>query len=460
MTTPKLAEIIYTATNYDPFSFRISGIDVSFINAIRRTVLSDIQVVVLRTENHGTDVDIELNTSKIHNEILKHRLSCIPVFCDRDAMASFVDTYELVVEEANTTSDLFLVTTQHFRIRNKKTGSFLPAEEQRKHFPPDPITKDYILFNRLLPQIGYSSSSSSSNRGAEGDDDHDDDARGGKGGGGGGGGAGAEADVSDRLRSSVDTTCIPCEKIKLRADFGISCARENACFNVVSLCTYSNSPNDDAIHDAWTKYLETHSFSREEVAFERKNFMALNALQIFIPNSFDFRIQSLGMLHGRELIQTACDILLSRLHVQEENVKSNYPELVEESQTTIDNGFDIRLLNEDYTLGMMLEYIGYEKFYLIGRAGGNGSSGGKNEKKDAAGGGGREHDNDDDDDGKKTTKILNFFAFQKAHPHNHFSTLRIGFYNETTKEDVVKIFCEIVHVAKTVIRKIRGLFDK
>ena len=60
--------------------FTISNINVSFVNALRRVILSDIPTIVIRTTPYEkNDADIEINTSLFHNEILKHRLSCIPI---------------------------------------------------------------------------------------------------------------------------------------------------------------------------------------------------------------------------------------------------------------------------------------------------------------------------------------------------------------------------------------------
>ena len=64
----------------DIYKFTLSGINVSLANAIRRTILSDIPTVVCYTD---TSVDgqcsIPINTTRLHNEILKQRLSCIPI---------------------------------------------------------------------------------------------------------------------------------------------------------------------------------------------------------------------------------------------------------------------------------------------------------------------------------------------------------------------------------------------
>ena len=60
--------------------FTLSNIDVSIANAIRRTILMDIPLVVFKTlpyeKNKATFIK---NTSRLNNEILKQRLGCIPI---------------------------------------------------------------------------------------------------------------------------------------------------------------------------------------------------------------------------------------------------------------------------------------------------------------------------------------------------------------------------------------------
>ena len=36
------------------------------------------------------------------------------------------------------------------------------------------------------------------------------------------------------------------------------------------------------------------------------------------------------------------------------------------SETTMENGFDVKLIGEDYTLGKAIEYVLYEKYYKKG----------------------------------------------------------------------------------------------
>ena len=92
----------------------IDGVNVSYINAIRRTILSDIPTLAFNCFPHDkNDADIHINTSRLNNEILKQRLMCIPIhISDLD-----LPYKELVVEinlknESENTID---VTTEHFK---------------------------------------------------------------------------------------------------------------------------------------------------------------------------------------------------------------------------------------------------------------------------------------------------------------------------------------------------------
>ena len=60
--------------------FTLSGVNLSLANAIRRIMLNNIDTVVFRTETSEVNqCKIEVNTGRLHNEIVKQRLSCIPI---------------------------------------------------------------------------------------------------------------------------------------------------------------------------------------------------------------------------------------------------------------------------------------------------------------------------------------------------------------------------------------------
>ena len=86
----------------------------------------------------------------------------------------------------------------HFRIKKKDTNTYLSEQEQRNIFPPNRITNSYIDFARLRPKISDS---------------------------------------------------IPGEELQFTAEFSISNALTNSMFNVVSKCSYGNTPDASKIND-------------------------------------------------------------------------------------------------------------------------------------------------------------------------------------------------------------------
>jgi len=64
----------------DTLKFILRDINVSLSNGLRRTILSDIPSVVFKTSpTEENKCNIITNTTRLNNEILKQRLSCVPI---------------------------------------------------------------------------------------------------------------------------------------------------------------------------------------------------------------------------------------------------------------------------------------------------------------------------------------------------------------------------------------------
>lgn len=340
----------------DALTFCLSNTDVCFANAIRRTILSDIDVCCILSENHDTNqVHIDINTSRLHNEILKHRLSCIPVHVDKN-LSSFCDLYSLEIDCHNDTDSILFVTSQDFHIKNKLTGDFLTDSESKKIFPPNSISNDFIDFARLRPKI---------------------------------------------------TESIPGEKLKLQASFSIQNSGFNAMYNVVSKCSYSNTIDTIEVDNKW-KHIEFNLKDKHNIPFHKKNFYLLDAQRTFITNSFDFIIQGIHIFHNINILQIACQNIILKFYNIITHIQHNSLPIYT-SESSMNFSFDIILLNEDYTIGKILEFIIYTKFY-------------------------------------KLNHTLSFCAFKKFHPHDTNSTIRIAF-----KQNSQTLHAKhILHTAATI----------
>lgn len=330
-------------------SFTLSNVDMSIANAIRRTILSDIDVVCILSDKYERNqVTIDVNTGRLHNEILKHRLSCIPIHFDgnKEDMELFCRDYMIKVDCRNDTNEMKIVTTEDFHVVNKLTG----VEFSTNIFPPSKTTHRFIDFSRLRPKISET---------------------------------------------------IAGEALKLSANFSISNAKDNSMYNVVSKCTYSNTIDSDRVSKKW-KEMETEyrakNLTNEEIEFEKKNFYILDGQRCFIENSFDFIIQGLDIFSNIKILKMSCETLIAKFNqLNEDLIVNNVPIL--RSETTMKNSFDIILVNEDYTIGKVLEYILYSKFYT------------------------------------PKSPTLNFCGFKKFHPHDAKSTIRISFVDEHKDDD-------------------------
>lgn len=297
--------------------FTLSNINVSLANAIRRTILNDIPTIVLGTDIYKDDkCIIKTNTGRIHNELVKQRLSSIPVHISNEKeIETFPNEYILEIDVQNNTETTIVVTTEDFKIKHKETGKYMSKDEVRFIFPMNTQTQSYIDFIRLRPKIGDS---------------------------------------------------IPGEQITLTCDFSISTSKVNGMYGVVSKCAYANTPDLQKIDDVWDKLrnkLISEETTREDIEFEKKNFYLLDAQRQFEDNSFDFVIQSIGQFENKEIVKKACKILRSKFNNMIHGLESDIvPILLSES--TIENSFDITLENEDYTIGKVLEYFLYETYYM------------------------------------------------------------------------------------------------
>ena len=359
--------------NDEMLLFTLSGVNVSLANAIRRTILSDIPLIVFRTTPHEQNkANILANTSRLNNEVLKQRLSCIPIHI-KDVENFPLKNYQLEVNVENITDTTMYVTTEHFVINDLVTGKPLSEDKNREIFPANDYTGYFIDFVRLRPKI------------------------------------------SDEL---------PGEKINLTCELSVGTAKEDGMFNVVSTCSYGFTVDSVAQEAKLEKLKQTwkdEGKKAEEVDFEAKNWKLLDGMRITKQDSFDFTIQTVGIYDNVELIHKSCEILIEKLQYQDTLLEKD--ELtIEKSQNTMSNSYDIILENEDYTIGKVIEYILYAKFY--------------------------------------ETKTLTFCGFKKMHPHDAHSIIRVAYKDPIDISTIKGNLKECIDEAVQVFTKVKKEFLK
>jgi DNA-directed RNA polymerase subunit L len=299
-------------------SFTISNTDVSYVNGIRRTILSDIPIVVFKTTPYEENkCNIFINTSRLNNEIIKQRLSCIPI-CITDVKTN-LKNYLLEVDVENKTDTELIVTTKDFKIRDLVTNTFLEDGAVKKIFPPFiPPTGNneyYIDFLRLRPKI------------------------------------------SDE---------IPGERIKLTCELSVSSARDDSMFNVTGTCSYGCTPDYEKMEEQLEirkQKWKDEGKKESEINFEAKNWKLLEGLRYVKTNSFDFVLQSVGIYENTEIILKAVEIIKNKMKLLIESLEKDEID-IHASDNTVENCYDVILENEDYTIGNILNAELYTIFYI------------------------------------------------------------------------------------------------
>jgi len=358
-TTIKLPVVKHGIENKGVLTFTLENTNVSVANALRRVLLADIKSIVFDTDSDN--INIYENTTRFHNEILKQRLGCIPIHIkDNEGIENI--TIELNVN--NESDSIQYVTSKDFMIKDVASDKYLTTEQTKLIFPPNPITKQYVLFTRLRPKIS-----------------------------------------NDILGETISL------KVKLKT----ATAKQDGMYNVVSTCAFGNTEDKVEQHNQWqniSEDLESKGLHSDRIEYERKNWYTLQAKRHFIQDSFDFKIETVGVYKNVELINMGCANIIRRLDKIKEKCDKEQLKLNKKS-TAMENAVDVILQGEDYTIGKVIEFVLHEQYY-------------------------------------KNDKELSYVGFIKKHPHDDYSIIRMAFSGEgdTTLTDanvysMVKFACDV-----------------
>ena len=308
--------------NDDTLTFNVSNLPVAFLNSIRRIMINDIETIAFRTEyGKESDIKIETNTSALNNEFLAHRLSLIPIHYDPKKINSFDrDKLEFFIDITNTTTKPLNVTTEHIKIR--EGDKLLTREVVKSFFPPDKITGEYILLNRLKP-----------NKSGE-----------------------TEKEGGETL------------KITMKADK--STAKEHSRYNPTCVSVFTNIRDLNKIEDELKKRFNEEDIKRKALNKKPltddekkpiiKSFMISEADRYFKtdssgePNAFEFLIESDGRIPPHVIFDKA-------LFEFDKKLNNFIKKINEEASCTIKSSdcimkaYDFIIEDEDFTLGNVIQ---------------------------------------------------------------------------------------------------------
>ena len=282
---------------------------VCIVNAIRRTIISDIPTFVFETTpQEKNKLEIEKNTSRLNNEILKQRFSCIPIHLTD--LSTPIDDLEVHIDKENTTENLINVTTEDIKIFDINTNTYINDTEVKKIFPPNKQTGDYILLCRLRPRIN---------------------------------------------------NVIHGEHFKCKAKMSISSASVLGCYNVAHTCSFvyeKDVVKQETVWNSIKNNIVEDDDSPETEALKKKNWILGEGTKIIKPNVFNFKLETVGVFTNLEIIRKSLKILIEMFKKYKE--KNDY--IITKPTSVIENGFDIQI-EDDYTAGYIFQHILYQQFY-------------------------------------------------------------------------------------------------
>jgi DNA-directed RNA polymerase subunit L len=283
-----------------------------------------------------------------------------------------IEQMVLELDVCNNTDEFMYVTTQHIKILITTTDKYLSADDVLEIFPPNPQTGHHVIITRLRPRL------------------------------------------------SVDVSG---EHLAFTSKLSFVDVSENSMFNVVSTCSYGNTPdpNKIALHRKIKEQdLKDEGVSQENTLFELNNWALHDAQRIFLPDSFDFTVKTIGVFTCKEIIQRACDKMMEKV-TNLHTLFNTDSVSIKDTDSTIQNGYDIKLQNEDYTIGMLVQHLAYSQYY----------------------------------EGAKT---LSYCGAKKLHPHDAFIVIKLGYVEETTRGHVIENMLSVLQNGADIFKHLREMF--
>jgi hypothetical protein len=343
-TDPILVEKTFESKERLEIEFK--HIDLSVVNALRRIVLTDIDSLVIRGFPHKENkINILSNKTKYNNEYLKHRLSCIPIYISNtNNFNKLIQDYVLKINVKNDTTMKMILTTDDIYLYTKD-GKKINYKESGK-------TKK--IFEELPIPICY---------------------------------------LYPRISEND-----PYEEFVAEIQFSIGNAKQDACWNMVSKCLFYNTEDKEKIDTLLQSMPEE----------KRRDFELLDAQRYFIPNHYNFVIETIGVYTNTQIMNKACQCILDTFTLYLEHL----PQLDKKERLYIyehtieqDKMYIMKLVEDDYTYGKLIEKYMYNY---------NGA-------------------------------LFKFIAFKKEHPHDKHSLIQMVFMekDEENKQTLIKLLNQI-----------------
>ncbi len=304
--------------------FTLTPYHVTYANTLRRVIITGVETVAIKADmnekGNTTDVTVYRNDTPMTNEMLADRIGLIPLNV-KDPLTFIPDKYTFTLNAVNETPEIMDVTASMFEVKETRPDEDEPVViPTETFFQPSPITRDTALIAVLRPKMSPSATE---------------------------------------------------EGIHVVAKASVGTGRQHARYMPTSQCSYKYTLDDDEarIEGFLNDWMKNHknvpnpdSIGEEKLSALKREFnlMARNRCYKINdknePYSFDFEIESVGILPVQYIIKRACDVI-ETMCAKYSNIKDG--DLPEELTITPTQnrsiGFDFLFRGHDHTLGNLLQ---------------------------------------------------------------------------------------------------------
>lgn len=351
--TPKISNV--QVINKE-LTFTISGdnnygFDKSLINAIRRILLTEIPTVGFKLYDNGenNDINMIINNSSLHNEMLLHRISLVPLYINPE---NFMKNYLFECKVIHDTAEPFkFITTDDINIY--PLNSSLSERLEKYNDESKEMTKEDEKL--LLDQLNVLSIDNYDLKKPLSQKDKEDifrpfEFRGVK---------------NHCLITELKTTNT--ENIHQELHFygspSIGYGYEDAKFQAVSQSTYSFTINKDLVESVLDEKIKVEEIDKNDIETYRNKFLLSESERYFYrdnygePNCYNFSLKSNHYYDEEILFMKSIKILLEKC----ENFKLQLIEFLKENDSNIsfikrkEYVYLFEVLNESHTLGNLVQ---------------------------------------------------------------------------------------------------------
>jgi hypothetical protein len=311
--------------NGNSLQFTLAPTHVSYANTLRRSILTMVETVGFNADiedatGRTTDVLITKNSTPMSNEMLAHRIGLLPIQITQPLLWK-PEEYIFSISVTNDTTESMDITADNIIVKRVVGADEDPQPvPSRQFFYPNKMTGDTPLLTVLKGKVGS--------------------------------------------QKPEELECVMTARI--------GTGRQNARYIPVCQCSYKYTPDMDEAKrkEVFTNWLvsskkvniaelETNSTRKGEL---EREFATMEAARCYLeengePYSFDFTVESIGVLTPEAIIARALDVLQARcLRYASINVGDLPDNLrVIPTNTISGNAFDFLFAQEDHTLGNLFQ---------------------------------------------------------------------------------------------------------